>query len=1667
MILFSHFPKSGLRVPLFLILLWWSTGAASAQPQPAPTFSGSAFTNEHRSAPVAGTSFEVTLPDPLQLQHQVRSASVQVQFDAGEPFTFGNVLFNASLQFQLVPVYRREDNSLEEGTPLCSNCRLTVSGLNPKMLYTETFAVTPNTSSLRLKTISVGPVNVSDSRFDPTQANVIAQDIAAALRASLRYRIEYGIDLRGAGPPQAAVVLGNLRSTLLNRKVSRFQWNAFIDGKETPHVPNYQFQLLRLYNQQDLSETALKESGLLADQQQALREGKAVRTALDWSKALTLETESSNPEAVLTLAEGSGYYAWRVRPVGTLHANGIANALNHGAWSTAETGGRLFLFDTQTSVSNVQAFYYQDPDEDINHLYSRTFTEGNRVSEKITYASPLQQVKQTQAHLPSQGTTAVAQTVYDYNNRPAVTTLPVPVQSANGLDGYRPDFVQPVTPGERPYNAQHFNQPGNTTPVEQQNSDFKYYSGVKDNVPDAEGYPFTRSRYYNDGTNRVREQSGVGKTHMIGPGGRTVKTLYGTATDDELIRLFGDEAPAAESVLKTVTIDQNNTETVTYTSKEGKVIATCLVYRNQETSDGLMPVGDVPPIEITDRITANVREGEALVASKRIVLLGDVATPMNIRYYPTRCPDPTGVGCTQLRINCEYDLRVYLKQVDGGTFSTGIIGNNTDWVLLPNEDDASKSTTLVRTLSFACGATLPEYYDLGQFALPRGTYVVEKYLVAKATAQVEQADEEVNKQMTPLTEMIKRWLATVKCDQDVWGFYTKLNTLATKVTEAKDNPALLQGVSDYYSNLGELPANFFTPEHRVRLSMATGIPTAVYLSSKCCNLKIPLTYMPVFDVNRVEMKAEPADGKSYVNPFLFVKGAGDQTPGPISSRTHFFPDFEGYAYSYFWNCVPFSGTELESQVNQARNDFANKTGRSLPLFSSLMINLGNEEIYAALGIPGRQEAENKLQYIYYKILAPHLLGWEYPGTFNLMVQHMLKDRYSCDGTDANGQPVLEPAPVYTNPCGGQQTNPFCQNGACPQYRLEDIFKCWVAQLNYLRTKQGLCPNDDLPEVSEPESPYKVSKGIDKEPEGGQEKHDGHIDDNIKSTPWIMRWYVKKKVKKVSARIRKIQSPEDFPNDTDGGDIGNDEYVNDFSYNYHVVQEFLNCTGYRFAKILTGQGEEARPTYPTPTGTVDDGEPGVVYKVPADPIITPGWVPYDGKDRKYRPDGNWKVIMNQQNPMGSQVFKYVKDPVYAFKYFEYKTGEYPVLEFSTCFNDPNRGPDGKYLCETVDGIDDDKDLCNFCDYGKVRCDVTRIDWTCGQRYTFYDALNNYQKPEPVTGSNKLLAGDYVSPGYVEEDAGQADQFIDWQTGINRTATYNGLVTNEFKVPETNNTRLQTKVEVDISALNRGVVARIGDAKKAEYAAVLRNFLESRCYQVGGCKTEPNDNVIPQEDFDLLVDLMVEESLKRAQINTFRVSQGQQCRPLELPAGMPTQGGYPTDPAYMSPPLVEYGVVTDQDIANVIGCKQAVLLYRQTVTGNTFDQNTGVVLQADPSFGAQKLTLYDCSGVADPKFEQWRQRREVMEMPLKLVLNLPSWCNGKPATLPDPNYQCPPGTSNQADYANPGTQNNSLVQPGTAPADGPLPPAYLSPATRLDVQMPAQNKVIVNGIERPKQ
>ncbi|HEY0978824.1 MAG TPA: hypothetical protein VGE21_15230, partial [Flavobacteriales bacterium] len=329
---------------------------------------------------------------------------------------------------------------------------------------------------------------------------------------------------------------------------------------------------------------------------------------LDWSEASTIDIDAPVTQLALTLAEGTGFYIWRVRPLTQWYAEGFTDPRNWCAWSTTPSlspGFSLSASGTShsgddivvrgTSAGSDAVFFYQQFDDDRNWAYSRTFSEGTansdigvRLSERITYATTLLQPQQEQTHLVGSNSTIVGQSVLDHTGRPALSTMAVPITDKVSL-GFVHHLLDPIdelTPAANNYSALHFDSDANydsNTAADQDHGTmyFNYFSTENSNEPEvasAEGYPFSRTLFHPDG--RVKQASAPSSsfsfvTSTTAP--KTPVTYYSGVAHAELARIFGNEAYQGGAVHQVLTIDANGEASTTYQDKEGKVLATSLI----------------------------------------------------------------------------------------------------------------------------------------------------------------------------------------------------------------------------------------------------------------------------------------------------------------------------------------------------------------------------------------------------------------------------------------------------------------------------------------------------------------------------------------------------------------------------------------------------------------------------------------------------------------------------------------------------------------------------------------------------------------------------------------------------------------------------------------------------------------------------------------------------------------------------------------------------------------------------------------------------------------------------------------------------------------------------------------------------------------------------------
>lgn len=529
-------------------------------------------------------------------------------------------------------------------------------------------------------------------------------DIEGVMLTNVYYTEDFDYDANSAS------TLITLNPVTYTNNVANFSWSTNCQA-----APDYQFQLLRLYN--TYTTTIATET--------------VITTDVDWTRALTIETGNSLNQLSLTLAEGTGYYAWRVRPIGNAYEGGIANDRNWGLWSDSGPITQGATNVSVTSATSPYLFYYDQFDKTRNWIFTRNFVEGDattsgqvNIGEAINYANGLQMAQQQQVRLVSQQKTLVNQTIYDYCGRAALNTLPAAIDR-NSL-GYIPSYVK-NTSGQS-YSAPDFDALSTYTAPATMDSSMaanglnppgQYYSANNTNetdVPTAAGYPYTRTLFSKDGLNKPLEKSSPGYLHRITSTNKhTARTLYSGVADVELVRVFGDEAPYENSVYKTINIDANNQSSVSYISKEGKTIATCL---STPTVSNLDPIASstLAAFTVTSNINNNAASGAYAFRSFKSVAF---AEPTNVTLNYSLTPNTYTDACNNFCATCDYKLT--LKVTD-----------NND----PDATPIYQYTTAIGSASNTAGCTGTAVTQAPTFSVGPGAYTVERIIEANNTSSV-------------------------------------------------------------------------------------------------------------------------------------------------------------------------------------------------------------------------------------------------------------------------------------------------------------------------------------------------------------------------------------------------------------------------------------------------------------------------------------------------------------------------------------------------------------------------------------------------------------------------------------------------------------------------------------------------------------------------------------------------------------------------------------------------------------------------------------------------------------------------------------------------------------------------------------------------------------------
>jgi RHS repeat-associated protein len=388
-----------------------------------------------------------------------------------------------------------------------------------------------------------------------------------------------------------------------------------------------------------------------------------------WSFSNATRINTTNQYYDIPLGVPRGRIIYRVRGVGRdpLIQSAVVTVL----------GNFDYYPSVGTTVAGVAAntssayYYYDIPyglDGVYNWQYSSSFAEDGKRKEVLNVFDGSLRNRQTVTAMNTDYSVLVAESKYDFQGRAAVKILP------GVIDPGSADGVQFYLSYNRNYVAGNFDDSityNSPNALSSTGGAGQYYStsntitdGAKAYTPDAAGYPFSQTSYLNDGTHRIRKQSGVGPNQKFGSGHET-RYFYGTPTgQEELDRLFGSEAGYVSHYKKNLVEDANGQVSISYLDQEGRVIATALTCNN---SDNLLSIDGAPAaVSFTSTLLGNnqVDQNGNSVSTSSIL----VTCPGTYTFHYALDPNvfsECGITPSNTGHDCVYDLQLSITDPDG------------------------------------------------------------------------------------------------------------------------------------------------------------------------------------------------------------------------------------------------------------------------------------------------------------------------------------------------------------------------------------------------------------------------------------------------------------------------------------------------------------------------------------------------------------------------------------------------------------------------------------------------------------------------------------------------------------------------------------------------------------------------------------------------------------------------------------------------------------------------------------------------------------------------------------------------------------------------------------------------------------------------------------------
>jgi len=818
---------------MFLLLLF-STSVASAQCTKLLS-----ETYNYSSLNSATTKILCTAQPSSSCSTIVKKAILNAKLDLGEFYKFGITSFIASVQVKLT---LHDGYNDPDGTLLTQVTTLNINQDEPEKIFSiDISSYYASTKRVKIEILSYTTTN-----------SIIQNDI----RLTAYVDENLGVYVNSAN---CTSLSSSLNATIYGDK-RIFSWTPSCDN-----IPNYQFQLLRLYPDGNNS------------------------SKIDWSQALSFETGTSATSVVLSIMEGTGVYIWRVRPIGNFFEGGTGNSQNWGVWSSHTGYEQGNTINNISSISGSFIFSHLQSDNNINWIYNRSFSENalagssigqTNLGESITFYNGLNSEFQKQRMLAENQTATASATFYDYAGRAAVQTLPAPLLEGNNNHSLRYKHNLILNNSGSFYGPTSFDEDANylnPLAIRQNASDVEsYYSdnGLNAGVGSTDGYPYTRTLFQKDGSSRPKEQSMPGETHRIKTtDSHTNKISYSSVTESELLYVFGNEAPIANSVQKEITVDANNVISVSYISQEGKVLATCL----SSTGIGNNPLlNDLSSNGNGFTVTEVLKNESNINNGAKVIRKYSFQEPTSINFSYSLDPEQLNDLCTSTCKTCDYKIEFALVNIENGikvrSFSKLVVPQNCTY--------QGWDTT------FSSGTLDP------------GDYQIEKRIYSN----------NMNPGANPPESFLEDLLANVESD-----YLTKFENATASLTSALNNNTLASWYVNNGININEIGAE----NEYVKLSL--GCDEQVSVPVMLCYSR-PCDPNPDFEgyFHDYYFKSHPEFLNSTNNDYYYLRAVGyrsEYQPGQLNTMISKMLS-NNYDCERLWACWESLVATYDTLINQ-------------------------------------------------------------------------------------------------------------------------------------------------------------------------------------------------------------------------------------------------------------------------------------------------------------------------------------------------------------------------------------------------------------------------------------------------------------------------------------------------------------------------------------------------------------------------------------------------------------------------------------------------------------------------------------------------------------------------------------------------------------------------------